>query len=204
MVRAGLRALLESVPDFEVVAEASEGREAVRMVEQFRPRVALLDVMMPELNGLEALAQIRRDYPRVRVLLLSMKAGEEYVIQALRAGAAGYLIKNSDPKELEMAIRTAANDEIYLTPAVSGHVVQQCFKSPEEQASPRRPLTPRQREVLQLIAEGYTSKSIAAKMGISLKTVEMHRSQLMNALDIHDIAGLTRYAIRCGIISIEP
>jgi DNA-binding NarL/FixJ family response regulator len=204
LVRAGIRALLQNLGGFEIVAEAGNGRDALRLIEPHRPDVVLMDIIMPDLNGLDATARIAAASPAVRVLILSMNSGEEYVLQALRAGAAGYLLKNVTPGELEMAIRSVARGETYLSPAVSRHVIDAYVQRVGgESAGPLQRLTPRQREVLQLIAEGHSTKEMARKLGISVKTVEMHRAQLMAELDIHDVAGLVRYAIRTGLVSAD-
>jgi DNA-binding NarL/FixJ family response regulator len=201
LFRAGLRALLGNVADFEIVAEASHGRQALGLIEDKQPDVVLMDIMMPELNGLEATARAAGKFPKTRVVILSMSADQEFVVQALQAGAAGYLLKNVTPEELELAIRASARGEVYLCSAISRHVVDGCLAWSKGPAYSPRQLTPRQREVLQLIAEGNTTKAIARKLGISVKTAESYRSELMEALDIHDVAGLTRYAIRTGLIS---
>ncbi|MDB5306449.1 MAG: LuxR family transcriptional regulator [Gemmataceae bacterium] len=201
LFRAGLRALLEDLGGFEVVAEAGDGREALRLVGEHRPDVVLMDLMMPGLNGLDATARVAREFPGVRVLVLSMNAAEEFVLPAVRAGASGYVLKNARPAELEQAIRAVARGETYLTPAVSGHLIDDYRRRTAGEADSLDKLTPRQREVLQLVAEGHSTKEIARRLGVSVKTVETYRSQLMDALDIHDIAGLTRYAIRKGLVS---
>jgi DNA-binding NarL/FixJ family response regulator len=203
LVRAGFRALLQTQRDFEVVAEASDGREALRLVEVHRPNVILLDLMMPGLNGLETTVRITKEFPDVRVVIVSMNAAEECVLPAIRAGACGYLLKNVKPAELEEAVRAAARGETYLSSAVSKYVVQDYRRLSADKANPLDRLTPRQREVLQLVAEGQSTKEIARRLGISPKTVETYRSQIMEALDIHDIAGLTRFAIRAGLVSSE-
>ena len=201
LFRAGIRALLRTLEDVEVVAEASDGREALRLIAAQRPDVVLMDIMMPNLNGLDAAARIGRAFPRTGVVILSMNADEDSVLKALRAGAAGYLVKTADPAELELAIRAVARGDRFLSSAVSTHVVAACLgRVNKEQGSLDR-LTSRQREVLQLIAEGHTTKEIAAKLNISVKTAEAYRGELMKALDIHDIASLTRYAIRTGLVS---
>ncbi|MCY2988042.1 MAG: response regulator transcription factor [Planctomycetota bacterium] len=204
LVRAGFRSLLQDLPDLEVVAEATNGREALRLVETHHPDVVLMDITMPELNGLDATARLAAVYPSVRVIMLSMSATEEYVLQALRAGAAGYLLKNSSPEELEQAIRAVTRGESYLTSAVSQHLIGAYLHPGGEVTPSLARLTPRQREMLQLIAEGNTTKQAAKKLGISVKTAEGHRTQLMDALKIHDLAGLVRYAIRMGVISADP
>jgi DNA-binding NarL/FixJ family response regulator len=203
LFRAGIRSLLATVADLEMVAEAADGREALRAVAQHRPDVALLDILMPELNGLDAAARIARAFPHTRVLMLSMNADEDSVLKSLRAGAIGYLVKTADPAELELAIRAAARGDRFLSSAISQHVIGACLgRVGREQGSLER-LTPRQREVLQLVAEGNATKEIASRLGISVKTAEAYRGELMKALDIHDVASLTRYAIRTGLVSSE-
>jgi DNA-binding NarL/FixJ family response regulator len=201
LLRAGLRALLEKMADIEIVAEANDGRHALRLIEEHHPDVVLMDIMMPELNGLDATARAASKFPTTRVVMLSMSADQEFVLQALQAGAAGYLLKNVTPAELELAIRAAARGQIHLCSAISKHVIDGCLAWGKATASSQTQLTPRQREVLQLIAEGSTTKAIAKKLGISVKTAESYRAELMAALDIHDVAGLTRYAIRTGMIA---
>ncbi|HEX8202318.1 MAG TPA: response regulator transcription factor [Isosphaeraceae bacterium] len=201
LVRAGFRALLRGLDGIEVVAEAGHGREALARIEALRPDVVLMDIMMPELNGLDATAQVAARFPTVRVVILSMNASEEYVLQALHAGAAGYVLKNVAPAELEQAIREVARGEHYLSPAISKHVIAAYLQRTGGGSGPLERLSPRQREILQLVAEGNTSKDIARKLNLSVKTVETHRTQLMDALDVHDIAGLVRSAIRLGLIS---
>jgi DNA-binding NarL/FixJ family response regulator len=203
LFRAGIRALLQDLAGIEVVAEAGSGREAIRLCQAHHPDVVLMDIMMPELNGLDATARLVAICPATRTIILSMNAHEEYVLQALRAGAVGYLLKNISPMELEQAVRTVARGETYLSPAISGHVITAYLQRVGGEISSLDRLTPRQREVLQLIAEGNTTKAIARKLDISVKTAEMHRAQLMEALDIHEIAGLVRYAIRMGVITAD-
>jgi len=200
LVRAGICSLIKNMEGTEVIAEAGDGREALRLVRTHRPDVVLMDIAMPGLNGLEAAARIAKKCPNVRVIILSMHVNEEYVLQALRAGAAGYMVKGADAAELEIAIRAVARGETYLSPMVSKHVVTDYIQRISGETSPLELLTPRQREVLQLIAEGYSTKKIARTLKISVKTVETHRMQLMERLDIHDIAGLVRYAIRIGLV----
>ena len=203
LFRAGIRSLLRTLADVEVVAEAGDGREALRLVAAHRPDVVLLDVMMPGLNGLDTAARITRDFPRSRVVMLSMNADEDSVLRALRAGAVGYLVKAADPAELELAIRAAVRGEKFLSAAVSAHVITTCLGRVDRELTALERLTPRQREVLQLVAEGHTTKEIARKLGISAKTAEAYRGELMKGLDIHDVASLTRYAIRTGLVSTE-
>lgn len=203
LVRAGFRALLADVPGIKVVAEAGDGREALRLAKERQPDVVLMDIAMPGLNGLEATARIGEACPYVRVIILSMHANEEYVVQALQAGAAGYLLKDADAAELELAIRAVSQGETYLSPPVSKQVIADYLRRIGPDVGPLEQLTPRQREVLQLIAEGHTSREIAQVLDISLKTVETHRAALMDRLDIHDVAGLVRFAIRVKLVSPE-
>src|SRR5919109_2153279 len=203
LVRAGIRSLLQNVQGVEVVAESEDGRGALELIRTHRPDVVLMDVAMRGLNGLEAARLIAKQFPTVRVIILSMFANEEYVASALRSGASGYLLKNSSPAELELALKTVARGETYLTAAVSRTVIEDYKSRLAERLTPLERLTPRQREVLQLIAEGSTTKDIARRLDLSVKTVDMHRAMLMKALDIHDIAGLVRYAIRVGLVSPE-
>lgn len=203
LVRAGFRSLLEDLDGVEVIGEAENGREALHLVETLKPQIVLMDIAMPEMNGLEATARIARDFPQVRVLILSMHANEEYVYQALKSGAAGYLLKDSGTEELGLAIRALARGETYLSPTVSKYVVTDYVRRLGADQNPLSQITPRQREILQLIAEGKSTKDIADILYISTKTVETHRTQLMDRLDIHDIAGLVRYAIRTGLVILE-
>jgi DNA-binding NarL/FixJ family response regulator len=203
LVRAGFCALLAGVPGTQVVAEAGDGREALRLAQEHQPDIVLMDIGMPGLNGLEAAARIGDECPRTRVIILSMHANEEYVVQALQAGAAGYLLKDADAAELELAVRSVSQGETYLSPPVSRQVIADYLRRIGDDTHPLAQLTPRQREVLQLIAEGQTSREIARTLRISVKTVESHRSALMERLDIRDLAGLVRYAIRVGLVSPE-
>lgn len=203
LVRAGFRSLLETLDDCEVVAEVGDGREALRMVEQLQPDVVLMDVKMPGLNGLEATARISRDFPHVRVVILSMYTNEEYVLQALRAGAVAYLLKDAATAELQLAIQAAVRGEMYLSPSISKRVLQDYIQLVGSGGGMLDALTARQREVLQLIAEGRTMKEIAQILHISVKTAEAHRTQLMERLDIHDVTGLVRFAIRAGLVTPE-
>jgi DNA-binding NarL/FixJ family response regulator len=203
LVRAGIRSLLEKLADLEVVAEAGDGRAALSLIAQHQPDVVLMDIKMAGLNGLEATARIMRDFPGVRVVILSMYANEEYVIQALRAGASGYLLKDAGTAELEVAVRAAARGETYLSPAISRRMIQDYLEIVGGEGGALEQLTPRQREVLQLVAEGNSVKEIAQILHVSVKTVETHRAQLMERLDIHDVAGLVRYAIRVGLVASD-
>lgn len=203
LVRAGLRALLEKIPEVKVIGEAADGREALRLIEALAPDVVLMDVMMPELNGLEAAARSVNLFPNTHIVILSMNSAQEIVTQAVQSGARGYLLKNITPAELETAIKEVARGGIFLSSAIPQHVIDECLANDGGLASSLNKLTPRQREVLQLIAEGNTTKTIASKLNISVKTVETHRADLMQALSIYDVAGLTRYAIRMGMITPE-
>jgi DNA-binding NarL/FixJ family response regulator len=203
LFRAGIRALLQTVADIEVVAEAGDGREGVRLAETHRPDVVLMDILMPDLNGLDAAARIVHRCPRTRVVILSMNADQDSVLKTLRAGAVGYLVKTADPAELAMAVRAVTRGEKFLSSAISAHVVAACLSRLDQEQSSLERLPPRQREVLQLVAEGHTTKEIAKKLEISPKTAEAYRGELMKALDIHDIASLTRYAIRTGLVSLD-
>jgi len=211
LVRAGIRALLQNLTGIQVVAEASDGREALRLIKTYQPDVVLMDIAMAGLNGLEATARVTKEFPTVRVIILSMHSTEEYVAQALRAGAAGYLLKDAAAAELELAVTAVARGETYLSPAVSKHVIADYLRRAgggetsggEGAPSTSALLTPRQREILQLIAEGRSTKEIAAILHLSVKTVETHRTQLMARLDVHDIAGLVRYAIRIGLVAVD-
>lgn len=202
LVRSGVKALLQHVPDMDVVGEAGDGRQAVALAAELLPDVVLMDISMPMLNGIDATRQLRARAPGVRVLMLSVHTNEEYVAQALQAGACGYILKGADPAELEHGIRAVAGGESYLTPAISRQVIDEYLS---RVATPARAvlLTPRQREVLQLIAEGRTSKEVAGLLGLSIKTVETHRAQMMQRLGVRDLPGLVRYAIREGLISPE-
>jgi DNA-binding NarL/FixJ family response regulator len=203
LVRAGMRSLLKDIGGVKVVAEAATGREAIDLVEKYRPDVVLMDIAMSGLNGLEAADHIIRTHPQCKVIILSMYSSKEYVTRALQIGVKGYLIKDAATSELEVALRAVARGEKYLSPAVSTHLIDQYEELSSTKGRPPETLTPRQREILQLIAEGRTTKEIAAILNVSLNTVDTHRTQLMERLDIHEVAGLVRYAIRIGLISPE-
>lgn len=210
LVRAGVRLLLENLPDFQIVAEAGNGLDALQLIGKHLPDIVLLDIALPGLNGLDVTERVKNEFPTVRVLLLSMHNSEEYVLRAMRLGAAGYLLKDTGPAELELALRAVARGESYLSPAISRHVIDgyvQRTNPPTSNGSPvnlpGKQLSPRQEEILKLIADGHTTKEIAQQLGITAKTVDAHRTSLMKELDIHDIAGLVRYAIRIGLISTE-
>lgn len=204
LVRAGIRALLEKLPGVHVVCEASDGREVLDQVATCPPDVVLMDIAMPGLNGLEATARLTREFPNVRVIVLSMYLNEEYIRRALQAGAAGYLLKAAATAELATALQCVAHGETYLSQGISPRLPRgfprnglRTWKSPLDQ------LTSRQREILQLIAEGRNTKAIAEILAISPKTVEYHRLKLMDRLEVHDVAGLVRFALRVGLIPQE-
>ncbi len=203
LVRAGLRALIKEMPGMEVVGEAEDGDEALRLIGELHPDVALVDISMPNLNGLEVATRATANHPRIRVVMLSMHAFEEYVHRALVAGAAGYLLKNADKGELEQAIRCVARGQNWLSPSISKSVVDALVRGDKPAGGPFEILSPRQREILQLIAEGRSTKEIAQHLDLSVKTVETHRTELMERLGIHGVAGLVRYAIRTGIVQVE-
>jgi DNA-binding NarL/FixJ family response regulator len=203
LVRAGIRSLLEKIPGVEVAGEASNGREAIELIRAQRPDLVLMDIAMKELGGLEALPRITKNFPSVKVIILSAHANEEYVIRALRSGAAGYMLKDAATLELELAINSVRQGKTYLSPSISRTVIDSYLERVGSLSSPIEQLTARQREILQLIAEGKNTKEIAYTLGISVKTVEAHRLQLMARLDIHDVPGLVRYAIRSGLVSSE-
>jgi DNA-binding NarL/FixJ family response regulator len=200
LVRAGLRSLLESIDDVEVVAEAGEGREALELIAKHRPDVALLDIGMPGLNGLEVAKRTPQASPKTRIIILSMHADPAYVKKALRVGAVGYLLKGASVVELPLALQAVMRGESYLTPKVSSSVVEGILGQDEQESDPLDDLTSRQREILQLIAEGQSTKEIAGILDISVKTVESHRLRMMDRLDIHDVPGLVRFAIRAGLV----
>lgn len=198
LVRAGLTTLMARMQDMEVVGEAGDGREALKLVRDLQPDIALLDIAMPGLNGLEAAERIHNEAPKTKVIILSMHAKEEYVAQALKAGASGYLLKDAATTELDLALKVVAQGQFYLSPSISRQVVDSYLHGGPTGLDL---LTPRQREILQLVAEGKSTREIAELLHLSVKTVETHRAQLMDRLDIHDVAGLVRYALNKGLIS---
>jgi DNA-binding NarL/FixJ family response regulator len=202
LVRAGLRVLLQSLGGIQVVAEAGSGDEAIEATQRHQPDVVLMDIAMPGLNGLDAAVRILKQSPLVRLIILSMYTNEDYVRQALSVGVSGYLQKGADPAELELAIKAVMRNEVYLTPAVSKQLVQEYLHGGNKSVAVHE-LTPRQREILQLIAEGHSTKDMAQRLSLSVKTIESHRMEIMNRLGIHDVAGLVRYAIRIGLITSD-
>jgi DNA-binding NarL/FixJ family response regulator len=200
LVRAGMRALLEKIDGIDVVSAVGDGWEAVKAVQTDAPDLVLMDIAMPELNGLDATSRIVRESPATRVILLSMHANEEYLQQALQSGASGYLLKGAELAELELAIKTVSRGESYLTPAVAKYAIEAYREKSDGPTGPLAKLSMRQREILQLIAEGHTTKDIAQRLNVSVKTVETHRAHLMERLEIHDVPGLVRFAVRVGLI----
>jgi DNA-binding NarL/FixJ family response regulator len=202
LVRAGMRSLLNGMSRVEVVGEAASGEEALELAARERPDVVLMDIAMKGITGLEAAARMREHHPQVRVVILSMHAGEEYVLQALRAGAVGYLLKDAATGELELALRSVMRGESWFSPAVSRQVVEGYVQRVGGE-SPADVLTARQREVLRLVAGGKSTKEIAYDLNLSVKTVETHRAQIMERLGIRDVAGLVRYALRTGLVAAD-
>jgi two-component system response regulator NreC len=204
IVRHGLRSLLSQEPDMEVVGEADNGRAVVKLVQEKSPTVVIMDISMPDLNGIEATRQILNETPGIKVIALSMHSDSLFVLNMFKAGASGYLLKDCALEELVKAVRTVLNRKIYLSPGISDIVIKDFVIgwSPPE-SSAYSILTTREREVLQLMAEGRNTNQIAESLCVSVKTVEAHRKQMMNKLDIHSVAELTKYAIRQGLTSLE-
>jgi DNA-binding NarL/FixJ family response regulator len=202
IVRKGLRSILDGEAGIEVIGEAKDGREAIEKAGQLHPDVVVMDITMPGLNGLEATRQIKKRFPEVQVVILTVHANEEYVFQILRAGASGYVVKQAAPGELISAIQAAYRGESFLSPSISRKVIEEYVRQAEATAEPDSydQLTDREREVLQLIAEGHPNREIAGLLHISVKTVETHRARLMDKLDLHSTAELTQYALRRGMI----
>ena len=201
LMRAGIRALLQALPDVEVVGEADNGPDAIALVSTTRPDLVLLDITLPAMNGLEVAEHVAKEFAPTRTIILSMHTDAVYVRRALQAGASGYLVKGADVPELSLAIRAVMRGESYLSPAVSNDLIGELRRSDSREATPLEMLTPRQREILQLVTEGHSTKDIARRLDLSVKTVEAHRSILMQRLDIHDLPGLVRFAIRHGLTS---
>jgi DNA-binding NarL/FixJ family response regulator len=201
LVREGIRALLEKVPSVKVVAEAADGREALALVRTHVPDIVVMDVAMAGGGGLEATDRILKEYPGVRVIILSMYSNEEYVLQALQLGASGYLLKNAASAELNLAIAAVARGDTFLSPAISRCVVDDRLRRSDLEKPSG--LTPRQREILQMIVEGKSTKEIAFLLNLSIKTVDAHRAQMMERIGIHDVPGLVRYAMRIGLVPPE-
>jgi DNA-binding NarL/FixJ family response regulator len=202
LVRKGMRLLIETIPGLSVVGEAADGAEALRLIEQHLPDCVLMDLAMPGVSGIEAVRLSTAQFPNIPILVVSMHADEAYVHQALAAGAAGYLLKGSDKEELETAVRAVCSGQTYLTPAISKTLVSALSRKSQisPPSSPLEILTARQREVLRLVAEGNSTKQVAARLGLSVKTVEAHRGAIMERLGIRDLAGLVRFAVREGLV----
>lgn len=204
IVSNGLKMVLESQPGREVIAVVNSGREAVRQAKRMKPDLVIMDVAMPDLNGIDATRQVLRDQPAAKVIALSMHADKRYVSGMLTAGVRAYLLKDCAAEELDRAVEAVMGGHVYLSPSIAGVVVEQ-FRQPDAVAasSSQLALTTREREVLQLLAEGLTARQVAARLCVSIKTVETHRRQIMGKLDLHSIAALTKFAIREGLTSVE-
>jgi len=203
--RQGIKKLLEEEPDLQVVGESADGRETVKKATELKPDIVLMDIAMANLNGLEATKQIKKVLPEVKVIMLTMHKNEEYVLQSFQAGASGYILKEGAVEELVSAIRSISADKSFLSPTVSKTLVDAYLRKMEtgKTETPFDLLTDREREVLQLIAEGYTNREVAKQLFISVKTVEAHRAHIMQKLNIHDIAKLVKYAIQKGLVDLN-
>jgi two-component system response regulator NreC len=205
ILREGLRSLLSSSPDFDVVGEAEDGREAIRCVEKLKPDLILTDLSMPRMNGMEAIREIKKQSPKTKILVLTVHKTEEYILATLKAGADGYLLKDSTHSELMMAVKNVISGKHYISPAISEKVIEGYVEG-KKTLKPRtswETLTQREREILKLIAEGYRNKEIADDLCISVKTVEKHRANLMEKLNLHNVQALTTFAIEKGLVSRE-
>lgn len=202
LVRAGLAMLIGEIPGYEVIAQADDGVSALESAIGLKPDVVLVDINMPRMSGLECLAKLREQVPEIHVLMLSMYANEEHVIRALNLGARGYLLKDATPSELELAIRTVADGNLWLSAAVSTQVLKRYGTRGQPASEKEDVLTARQQQILQRLAEGASIKEIAFELGVSIKTVETHKAQIMERLGLHDIPALVRYAIRNGIVAL--
>jgi len=205
ILREGLRFLLSSDPNFEIVGEAEDGREAIRFVEKLKPDLILTDLSMPRMNGMEAIKEIKRRWPKTKVLVLTVHRAEEYILATLKAGADGYLLKDATHAELVMAVKKVLSGKPYISSEVSEKVIEGYLEGKKtiKSRTSFETLTSREREILKLIAEGYRNKEIADELCISLKTVEKHRANLMEKLDLHNVQGLTAFAIEKGLVSRE-
>lgn len=205
IIREGLRALLEKEPDMEVVGEAQDGLTTIKLAKKLLPNIVIMDIGMPDMNGIDATRQIFSETQGIKVIALSMHSDRRFVLQMLKAGASGYLLKDSAFEELALAIKTVMAGQPYLSPKIMDVVIKEYIVSlPKNEESVFTKITVREREVLQLITEGKSTKQIAAFLNVSVKTIETHRQQIMEKLDIHSIAELTKYAIREGLTSLEP
>jgi DNA-binding NarL/FixJ family response regulator len=198
LVRAGLRALIETIPDMQVVAEAGDGPSALAAVRDHRPDILITDVTMGDMTGLQLTERVRAELPETRVVILSMFSTDEYVVHALKAGASAYLLKDAAPQELDIALRAVLEGKTYLSPGASKRLVERVTGA--SGGSPLDVLTPRQREIMRLLTQGTHTKEIAHRLGLSRKTVDAHRAQIMDRLGIDDVAGLVRLALREGLI----
>ena len=204
ILREGLRSMIEKIRNVDVVGEAGNGREAVRLASERRPDVVIMDVNMPDLNGIEATRLLLKELPAVKVIALSMYSDKRFVAGMLRAGASGYLLKAGAFEELATAVQTVMAGDIYLSPRVTGVVIEDYVgQLNQEKSAPTKTLSPREREILQLLAEGKSSKDVASLLHVSEKTVHSHRQNIMEKLNLHSIAELTKYAIREGITTVE-
>ena len=203
ILREGLRALLSADPNFDIVGEAEDGREAVRCVEKLEPNLLLMDLSMPRMSGMDAISEIKRRYSETKIIALTVHKTEEYLLTTLQAGVDGYVLKDATHDELVLAIHNVMAGKRYLSPGISGKVIEGYLEGKEDSqaVSSWQKLSQREREVLKLIAEGYKNKEIAEDLCISLKTVEKHRANLMKKLDLHNAAGLTVYAVEKGLVS---
>jgi DNA-binding NarL/FixJ family response regulator len=205
ILREGLKSLLSSHAEFEIVGEAEDGREAIRRVEERKPDLILTDLSMPRMNGMEAIREIKRESPKTRILVLTVHRAEEYILSAFKAGADGYLLKDSTHAELVMAVRNVLSGKPYISPEVSKKVIEGYLEGRKtlKTRTPWETLTSREREILKLIAEGYKNKEIAKELCISVKTIEKHRANIMEKLDFHNVQALTAFAIEKGLVSRE-
>jgi DNA-binding NarL/FixJ family response regulator len=204
IMRDGLRSLLENQPEMAMVAEAQNGRRAVKLARKLKPDVIIIDINMPDLNGIDATGQIMSDCPAAKVIGLSMYSDKQFVVGMLKAGASGYLLKDCAFDELTNAIQTVAANQTYLSPSITGTVIKDYLEQLSANTASSQPvLTAREREVLQLIAEGHTTRQIAARLNVSIKTIETHRRKIMQKLDIRSVAALTKYALREGLTSLN-
>jgi len=210
VVRDGIRMVLENVPEYTIVAEADNGEMAVEYAQKYKPDLVVMDISMPKLNGIEATALMKEQNPDIKIVILTVHEDEEYVYQILRAGANGYVLKTAGKKEILSAVKTALSGERYLSPSVSNIIIDSFSRrskedgsAPKQSVVPGSPLTKRETEVLQHIAQGCTNRKIAEMLFLSIRTINTHRTNMMQKLDIHDTAGLVRYAIETGIVSLK-